>query len=228
MENMRAITELSDIPSHVPTACRLTVVEGVNAGAHFDLRQGTAIVGSDPFCDWTLSDRTVSSRHLEIRMTAHGVEVQDLESTNGSKYLGTRIQRAVMPSGAVLALGRTKVLFVNLDEKNQTVKPSETESRDRGRAEVPRIDNQASRAAPPSWGTPVPPSLDLGTPFPDARKRLMDAFETNYLSRQLERADNNLAAAARASGLDRSYFKRLLRRHQLMPNRPEPRPEQRA
>jgi len=57
--------------------------------------------------------------------------------------------------------------------------------------------------------------IDTDAPFSEERKRLLDAFEHDYLSTQLKRANNNLAEAARLSGIDRSYLKRILKRHGL-------------
>ena len=56
-----------------------------------------------------------------------------------------------------------------------------------------------------------PPAIDLGRPFREAR----DAFERRYLAAALERTQGNVAAAARASGLDRLTFYRLLWRRGL-------------
>ena len=69
-----------------------------------------------------------------------------------------------------------------------------------------------------------PPAIDLGRPFREAR----DAFERRYLAAALERTQGNVAAAARASGLDRLTFYRLLWRRGLrfrtktrLPGRPD-------
>jgi len=61
----------------------------------------------------------------------------------------------------------------------------------------------------------VPPSLgaDLDQPFIQRKADLIARFERAYLFGQLARHNNNLSAAARASGLDRMNFKRLLRKY---------------
>ena len=56
--------------------------------------------------------------------------------------------------------------------------------------------------------------LDEGISFPDAKARAVKWFEENYLHNLLLRHDN-ISAAAREAGLDRSNFKRLLRRHDI-------------
>jgi len=56
--------------------------------------------------------------------------------------------------------------------------------------------------------------LDEGISFPDAKARAVKWFEESYLRNLLQRHDN-ISAAAREAGLDRSNFKRLLRRHNI-------------
>jgi DNA-binding NtrC family response regulator len=47
----------------------------------------------------------------------------------------------------------------------------------------------------------------------DARKRWIDEFEQRYLRETLDRHADNVSAAARAAGVDRKYFHRLLVKH---------------
>jgi DNA-binding NtrC family response regulator len=57
----------------------------------------------------------------------------------------------------------------------------------------------------------VAAAAELELPLAQARAQ----FEHRYLSRALSRAGGNLARAARASGVDRTNFRRMLRRHGL-------------
>jgi two-component system, NtrC family, response regulator GlrR len=57
------------------------------------------------------------------------------------------------------------------------------------------------------------PTIDLDRPFIEARQELLDRFERGYLQAQLDRHGGNISRAARAAGLDRMHFKRLLARH---------------
>ena len=59
--------------------------------------------------------------------------------------------------------------------------------------------------------------LDADEPFLAAKKRLVDAFERDYLITQMRRANDNIAEAARLSGMDRAYLRRVLMRHGLLP-----------
>jgi two-component system response regulator HydG len=54
-------------------------------------------------------------------------------------------------------------------------------------------------------------------PFPEAKTRVVERFEVNYLKYVLQQY-GNVSAAARAAGLDRSNFRRLLRRHEITAN----------
>ena len=55
--------------------------------------------------------------------------------------------------------------------------------------------------------------VDLDRSFSQHKAEVIAAFEQAYLKGQLARHDNNVSAAARASGMDRMNFKRLLRKY---------------
>ena len=54
-----------------------------------------------------------------------------------------------------------------------------------------------------------------GSNYTQLKKRWADAFEKEYLMTILDRHHGNVTAAAKESGVDRSNFLRLLRRHQI-------------
>jgi transcriptional regulator with GAF, ATPase, and Fis domain len=72
-------------------------------------------------------------------------------------------------------------------------------------------------ARPPNaLATPHPAAtVDAGASYDVARRQAVDAFERSYVTGLLARTDGNVAAAARAAGVNRSYLHRLLRRHGL-------------
>jgi DNA-binding NtrC family response regulator len=65
-------------------------------------------------------------------------------------------------------------------------------------------------------GLPSRPAggIDLSRPFIEAREELLGRFEKSYLEAMLARHGGNISRAARAAGLDRMHFKRLLAKHQ--------------
>ncbi len=66
------------------------------------------------------------------------------------------------------------------------------------------------KSAGPSAG-----SVDIELPFKEAKARVIDSFEREYIRAQLKRHDGNLSAAARAAEVDRKHFRELLRKHGL-------------
>ncbi|MFP2930860.1 sigma 54-interacting transcriptional regulator [Pyxidicoccus sp. 3LG] len=59
----------------------------------------------------------------------------------------------------------------------------------------------------------VPMALDL--PFKEAKERLIEGFERDYLRTLLERCEGNVSRASREAGIDRVYLRKLLRKHGL-------------
>jgi transcriptional regulator of acetoin/glycerol metabolism len=65
-------------------------------------------------------------------------------------------------------------------------------------------------------GMPAVPALsndDL--PLKDAKEKWMQVLETSYLRGLLERHAGNVSAAAKAAGIDRKTFHRLINKHQI-------------
>src|SRR5207302_7910462 len=85
---------------------RLRVVSGPDQGKDHMLDEGTTMVGTHADNDLVLSDATVSRYHLEIRVRRDGIEVRDLDTTNGTKHGGTRINSVVLTGPARLRLGK--------------------------------------------------------------------------------------------------------------------------
>jgi DNA-binding NtrC family response regulator len=72
----------------------------------------------------------------------------------------------------------------------------------------------APRAGPGELAGEVSTEVDLSRPYIEAREELLARFEKAYLEAMLARHGGNISRAARAAGLDRMHFKRLLGRHQ--------------
>ncbi|HEX4419280.1 MAG TPA: sigma 54-interacting transcriptional regulator [Kofleriaceae bacterium] len=85
---------------------RLRVVAGPDQGVDHVLEDGTTMVGTHADNDLVLTDATVSRYHLEIRVRRDGIEVRDLDTTNGTKHSGARIGQVVLVGPARLRLGK--------------------------------------------------------------------------------------------------------------------------
>ncbi len=83
---------------------------------------------------------------------------------------------------------------------------------------VRELRNRVERAAVlvPSEAL-TDPRKALGETYHQARARVLDEFERNYLPELLVRAHNNVSEAARLGDLDRVHLTRLLRKHRLSP-----------
>jgi DNA-binding NtrC family response regulator len=57
------------------------------------------------------------------------------------------------------------------------------------------------------------PELEL--PFKEAKERLIEGFERDYLKSLLERCEGNVSRASREAGIDRFYLRKLLKKHGL-------------
>ncbi len=67
---------------------QLEVTRGSLAGLCIPLLDGIACLGRSSKVDINLSERSVSRRHAEIRVTAEGISIRDLGSTNGTRVNG--------------------------------------------------------------------------------------------------------------------------------------------
>jgi DNA-binding NtrC family response regulator len=68
-------------------------------------------------------------------------------------------------------------------------------------------------AAPPEEEAPA--AVDPATPYAEARRVAIDAFERSYVKALIAYHRDNVGQAARASGMNRAYLYRLLQRHGL-------------
>jgi DNA-binding NtrC family response regulator len=91
---------------------RLRVVAGPDQGKEHALEDGTTMVGTHADNDLILTDATVSRYHLEIRVRRDGIEVRDLDTTNGTKHGGVRVGQVVLVGAARLRLGKDTELDV--------------------------------------------------------------------------------------------------------------------
>jgi len=91
----------------VPDQLSLVVVSGPDRGSSLPLAPGIYLVGTATSCNLRLTDDSVSRRHLELVVHPDRIEVRDLESKNGSFYLGARFQQIRVGVGAQIAIGST-------------------------------------------------------------------------------------------------------------------------
>ena len=106
----------TDTPSseEIPALIRLMATEGPGKGASALLGESPLVLGSGEDCGLQIRDGSVSRHHVVVEW-AHGqVQVRDLGSKNGTRYLNARIAQAAVPLGGAVRLGRTLVTFLPL------------------------------------------------------------------------------------------------------------------
>jgi DNA-binding NtrC family response regulator len=95
---------------HAPArSIKLSIHAGPNVGAEATVGLRAITIGRSQAADFRVSDPTVSTFHVEVASVEGGVRVRDLGSRNGTLYAGARLTEAVVPSGAVLELGASRV-----------------------------------------------------------------------------------------------------------------------
>ncbi len=88
---------------------RVVVVEGSPADLEKAVAGERLAIGTAEGNDLVLSDPTISRFHLSLEPTPGGALVLDGSSTNGTFFEGARVERAVVPFGATLTLGESRV-----------------------------------------------------------------------------------------------------------------------
>ena len=61
----------------------------------------------------------------------------------------------------------------------------------------------------------IPRNVLLDLPFAEAKRRVIDGFEREYVQEVLRRAGGNISEAARQASLDRSNFRRILKKYNV-------------
>jgi pSer/pThr/pTyr-binding forkhead associated (FHA) protein len=110
-----AVPEPASIPTPKPPRGEAGVflmgTSETAAGITFRAPMGLSVIGRHEDCDLVLRDRTVSSRHAELRVRAEGATLTDLMATNGTWVNDDEVQSVVLRDGDVLRLGRIHLLF---------------------------------------------------------------------------------------------------------------------
>lgn len=94
-----------------PAPCYvLRVATGPDAGTSHvvDAQEGTRqLVGTSQVCDFVLSDRRVSRRHLAVVPQGRALRITDLESSNGTRIGGVRVFDVLVTGGETIEIGET-------------------------------------------------------------------------------------------------------------------------
>ena len=101
-------TRIAHGPEGASAGLVATVLSGSSKGATRPVGARFTI-GKASDNDLVLADDTVSRHHCELVRTTHGVQVNDLGSTNGTKVDGIRVNEAIVMPGSVLKVGEVEI-----------------------------------------------------------------------------------------------------------------------
>jgi DNA-binding NtrC family response regulator len=99
-----------DEPTAVSAKFTFTVTDGPDRGLRFVIdgsQAGRILVGQSPACSFRLTDREVSRRHFALELTADGVRLTDLGSTNGTFVDRVRVYEALLSGDEIVRVGAT-------------------------------------------------------------------------------------------------------------------------
>jgi hypothetical protein len=83
---------------------------GTTLGDH-PLQEGTTVIGRGAETDIQLTDTGVSRRHAEVAVTAAGIRITDLGSTNGTYVNGVRVTTTTLNDGDRVTVGGTELVL---------------------------------------------------------------------------------------------------------------------
>ncbi len=106
-------------PEHTHKQLRrvmLRVKSGPDRGAQITVARSRITVGRSAVNDLVLTDTSISGTHAEIVLGDTGVQLHDLDSTNGTWVGGIRIRSAYIEPGMALKVGKSDIELLSADE----------------------------------------------------------------------------------------------------------------
>mgnify|MGYP001211636399 CR=1 FL=1 len=109
-------------------------------------------LGRRPYNDIVIDNLAVSGEHAVIHMTDDGVEIEDLDSTNGTYVNAKAVTRQELRNGDIIEVGKYKIRFLQEAEgenfeKTMLVKP--------GMVSPSMVAPRAAAAATPQAAVPL-------------------------------------------------------------------------
>jgi len=91
----------------------LSIEGGKRRGTNFSIPEQGCLVGREAGCELQLPETTVSGKHASLAVEEHGVRVTDLDSRNGTRVNGQRVQTHLLAHGDRLSLGKLHLTLVD-------------------------------------------------------------------------------------------------------------------
>ncbi len=104
-------TLISERNNQILDAC-LLLLSGSHIGRRCAIPSGVSLLGRQASCTVQLDDESISRTHAEFSSTASGVQVRDLDSTNGVAINGTPISESSLTHGDLIHVGGIAARFL--------------------------------------------------------------------------------------------------------------------
>ncbi len=124
------------------------------AARKFKLTEARTVLGRDHHCHLRVPLRDVSRQHCELSLSAAGVTVRDLGSTNGTYVNGKRVAECSLKAGDQLAIGPI-TFAVQIDGKPASFAGPAGSSGGSGAAPVQASPRAAATGVPTKSGSPA-------------------------------------------------------------------------
>ena len=85
-----------------------------------ELTKERTTLGRRPYNDIVIDHLAISGEHAALHWLDGAVELQDLDSTNGSYVNGKSVRRQVLADGDLLEMGKHQVRFLNDDDADDS------------------------------------------------------------------------------------------------------------
>lgn len=96
---------------------KLVVVEGADQGREFVIDKAKVYLGRSSVNDVQLTDKSISSTHLELRAEEEGFLLRDMGSTNGTTLQGCRVREIFINPGVPFKVGSSTLKLLALEEE---------------------------------------------------------------------------------------------------------------
>jgi pSer/pThr/pTyr-binding forkhead associated (FHA) protein len=89
------------------------ILDGGFAGMAYPLDRPETLIGRNPTTDVTLLDESISREHAVVLQAEESgcFQIEDLQSTNGTRVNGKRVRSAALEHGDEIELGHTRFRF---------------------------------------------------------------------------------------------------------------------
>lgn len=92
---------------------KLEIIAGPDKGESRRFKGVRMVIGRTSGIEVQLSDQSVSRRHVELVVSDTGVLLRDLQSGNGTKVNGEKVEEKLLVHGDVITIGKTQLRLVD-------------------------------------------------------------------------------------------------------------------